>query len=350
MVCRRKAGAGDLTITGDTTIEAQFTSHNAPPEITSTAPPLDSPSYLYYVRATDPDGDPLTFSLLTAPTGMTLHPATGRLFWDPAPGQVGFHPVSLKVSDGQGGEALHPPFTLQVSSALFDEEEPVVTLTLDQEQILLGGTVTMTLSATDNIGVTEAGIRVGSQQVLDSQGSYTYTATTAGAHRVYGSARDAAWNEAVVTKMFWVRGPTATIAFHEGFDAERGAIDQDPQVLTMLPRHMQAANEITLPGTAANPFNFGAGTDFHVQYHNNALILVPESTVSAVLLQNQAYDTVTAADIANLTVWTAGKAVSVNDTVIFKTGDTHYFKLGNLQQDETQWTVTFHYQELQPNP
>ena len=63
--------------------------------------------YAYQVIATDPDpGDVLTYSLTTAPAGMTIS-ATGLVQWIPAEGQFGVHPVVVRAQD-QGGH-LSPP-------------------------------------------------------------------------------------------------------------------------------------------------------------------------------------------------------------------------------------------------
>ncbi|MBI3467960.1 MAG: hypothetical protein HY000_33555 [Planctomycetes bacterium] len=55
------------------------------------------------VPATDPDGDPLTFDLATAPNGMTIHPTLGTLVWIPTHEQLGTFPVVLRVRDDKGG-------------------------------------------------------------------------------------------------------------------------------------------------------------------------------------------------------------------------------------------------------
>jgi hypothetical protein len=59
-------------------------------------------AYAYLVRATDPDGDPLTYSLVTAPAGMSID-ATGLVRWSPA--ATGSYPVTIRVDDGRGGSA-----------------------------------------------------------------------------------------------------------------------------------------------------------------------------------------------------------------------------------------------------
>jgi hypothetical protein len=57
----------------------------------------------YDVDATDPDaGDTLTFSLDTAPNGMTIDPASGLIDWTPTPAQIGDHNVQVRVTDPSG--------------------------------------------------------------------------------------------------------------------------------------------------------------------------------------------------------------------------------------------------------
>ncbi|MBI3181257.1 MAG: tandem-95 repeat protein, partial [Myxococcales bacterium] len=99
---------------------------NDPPAFTS-APVLaateDSP-YAYAATATDPDGDPLTFSLVFGPTGTTVS-SGGSVQWLPTNAQVGSHGVTLKVGDGKGGEGLQS-FTLVVANL---NDAPVITST-----------------------------------------------------------------------------------------------------------------------------------------------------------------------------------------------------------------------------
>ena len=55
--------------------------------------------YTYNVVATDTDGDTLTYSLTSSPTGMTIDSSTGVISW--TPDAVGDYNVTLKVSDGE---------------------------------------------------------------------------------------------------------------------------------------------------------------------------------------------------------------------------------------------------------
>ena len=57
-------------------------------------------AYIYDVEATDPDGDTLTYSLTTNPSGMTIDSATGVISWTPTSAQIGDNNVTVEVSDG----------------------------------------------------------------------------------------------------------------------------------------------------------------------------------------------------------------------------------------------------------
>jgi len=59
----------------------------------------------FHVRASDADGDPLTFSLKDAPAGMSIDRSTGFVRWETAPGTTGKTPFTVSVSDGSGGES-----------------------------------------------------------------------------------------------------------------------------------------------------------------------------------------------------------------------------------------------------
>ena len=90
---------------------------NQPPVITSSAPTsaTEGQNYSYAAAANDPNGDPLTWSLTTNPTGMTVGSSTGQVQWTPTTAQVGNHNVTLEVSDGQ--VSASQSWTITVSPA-----------------------------------------------------------------------------------------------------------------------------------------------------------------------------------------------------------------------------------------
>src|SRR5262249_9190699 len=59
--------------------------------------------YEYTAAATDPEHDPLTFTLLQGPANLALDPATGQITWAPTASEVGNHAVAVQVEDGHGG-------------------------------------------------------------------------------------------------------------------------------------------------------------------------------------------------------------------------------------------------------
>ncbi len=80
---------------------------NQPPAITS-APDAEAilgHNYVYQVEASDPEGDALHYSLLSAPAGMQINATTGRITWTPATVDEGTHLVTVEVGDSVGGGA-----------------------------------------------------------------------------------------------------------------------------------------------------------------------------------------------------------------------------------------------------
>lgn len=74
---------------------------------------FDGKVWTYQVRATDPDNDPLTYSLKSGPEGMTIESSTGFIRWSVPPDFKGKAAASVSVSDGHGGEVLQS-FSLEI--------------------------------------------------------------------------------------------------------------------------------------------------------------------------------------------------------------------------------------------
>jgi RHS repeat-associated protein/uncharacterized repeat protein (TIGR01451 family) len=103
--------------------------------------------YRYDARATDLDGEAVTFDLPVAPAGMAVDPASGTLAWRPIPAQVGTHDVLLRVRDGAGGVTLQS-FRVTVAGA---NTPPVVTST-PVAQIVAGAPFEYRVAAQDADG------------------------------------------------------------------------------------------------------------------------------------------------------------------------------------------------------
>src|SRR4029077_5794202 len=81
----------------------------------------------YQVVATDPDNDPLTFSLPVAPGGMTINPTTGLIHWDPTQSDGGVHAVRVRVDDGRGLFATQD-FTITVTWQVSNQGPAIVSV------------------------------------------------------------------------------------------------------------------------------------------------------------------------------------------------------------------------------
>lgn len=86
----------------------QFVLQNRPPQFTSqaTAPQAGASVFSYQAVAVDPDGDPVHFELVQAPSGATLS-STGLVQWTMPPvGQrANAGPIVIRATDSKGGEA-----------------------------------------------------------------------------------------------------------------------------------------------------------------------------------------------------------------------------------------------------
>jgi len=80
--------------------------------------------YSYAVKATDPEGDALTFALASAPKGMTIDATTGAISWTPTSRNVGSTVVSITATDAFGNVA-----TQTYALVVRENQAPVITST-----------------------------------------------------------------------------------------------------------------------------------------------------------------------------------------------------------------------------
>ncbi|MFB8798280.1 MAG: putative Ig domain-containing protein [Microcoleus sp.] len=103
---------------------------NRPPDITSSPRTVAriGNGYFYKLAATDPDGNPITFTLVSKPAGMTVD-AEGLVSWIPTASQTGPIAVSVLASDGFGGSDTQS-WTVNVSNSAVNRP-PSITSTPD---------------------------------------------------------------------------------------------------------------------------------------------------------------------------------------------------------------------------
>ncbi len=122
---------------------------NTAPVIISTPITTGSPAtlYDYPVMATDQNtGDILTYSLTTAPTGMTINASSGRIQWTPAAGQLGPQNVVVRVADS-GGLAATQSFIVTIVA--IDSTPPTVSILAPTTGTDLTTDATITGTASD---------------------------------------------------------------------------------------------------------------------------------------------------------------------------------------------------------
>ena len=179
--------------------------------------------YSYAVQASDADGDPLSFTLTGAPTGMSISNA-GLVSWPRA--VAGSFDLTVQVSDGKA--IAQQSYTLTVSTAAAGLN---VGLALNPSIANPGQTVTLSVTATSNLGtVTRTATIDGAPLALDAQGVAIFPAPSAGAHPIVVTASD---GKSVVTReaILTVKdasdaiAPSAVIASPEADASLRGVVN-----------------------------------------------------------------------------------------------------------------------------
>ncbi len=105
--------------------------------------------YTYQVNTTDSDGDSLTYSLTTSPTGMGITSSTGLIVWLPDNSQVGNSTVSVLVNDSKGGTATQT-FAVNVTNANDIPTTPSLTSPSNQSTLLKNSTTLKWNVSTDD--------------------------------------------------------------------------------------------------------------------------------------------------------------------------------------------------------
>jgi hypothetical protein len=111
-----EAVASDATSTGQPVRSALITIGNTPPRIVSVpTTTLDKGQFAYQVKVQDAGPDAMTFSLESAPAGMTIDERNGLVTWQVPPDQTGVHKVRILVTDSQGAASFQE-FEINVAS------------------------------------------------------------------------------------------------------------------------------------------------------------------------------------------------------------------------------------------
>ena len=102
---------------------------NEIPVVTSTADTtaLEDQAYSYAIQASDANGDTLTYSLDSGPTGLVVAAATGLVEWTPTQANLGSDSVAVRIDDGKGGLNIHR----YLLTVLNTNDSPIISSTPD---------------------------------------------------------------------------------------------------------------------------------------------------------------------------------------------------------------------------
>jgi len=124
--------------------------------------------YVYNANATDVDGDPVTYSLVQGPDGMTLDNSACKISW--MPGAPGNCPVIILAFDGKGGEALQE-FNIVVSNRV----RPYVQIVNPITNETLQGKILMTGKAfSGTLEIAKVQVRVDEGDWKDADGNLSW--------------------------------------------------------------------------------------------------------------------------------------------------------------------------------
>lgn len=125
--------------------------------------------------------------------------------WATASASIGTHSIMAKAYDAAGNPGSSTPVSITVLAPVDpgDHTPPTITsFTVSPTSVVSGGSVTASVTATDNVGVAKVDFSVDGTVVntdTTAPYSYTWTPTNAGAHSVTATAYDAAGNNTPTT-------------------------------------------------------------------------------------------------------------------------------------------------------
>jgi hypothetical protein len=122
---------------------------NTAPTISGTPPTsvMVSTAYSFTPAGADPDGDTLTYSIMNKPSWATFSTSSGRVSGTPGTANVGnFANITISVSDGKGGKASLPAFTINVQDT--PNQAPTISGT-PSGTVTAGSAYSFTPTATD---------------------------------------------------------------------------------------------------------------------------------------------------------------------------------------------------------
>ncbi|MFN7894124.1 MAG: RHS repeat-associated core domain-containing protein [Pirellula sp.] len=199
--------------------------------------------YQYDVLATDPDREPLFYSLVTAPAGMAID-ALGRIRWQTQlDTPLGGREVVVQVVDGIGG-AVTQSFTFGVVP---DTLAPRMTIIVGGEPVLYPWTsapAIVRVIAADDVGLTGVELRVDGKPIeLAADGTARVYFSAPGNGRLEAVATDAAGNQGTAL---------ARVSMRSG-EEDGGGNPAPEATITSITDGVAVSGFVDVIGTAVSP-------------------------------------------------------------------------------------------------
>jgi hypothetical protein len=212
---------GIQVIAGQTTdVVIEPTNPNNPPVFKSIENQQVSElqTLIFYVEASDPDGNKLTYSATNLPTGATLDPTTGSFYWTPSYDQGGNYTVTFQATD----DGIPPrSATLDVNITVGNVNRPPVLTPIGSKSVQNKQPIEFIVTATDpdNDALT-----------------YSMSSASASAGLPAGVAFDTATQTFTWTPSLAVTLPASyTIRFSVTDNGSPSESDYEDVVITVLP-------------------------------------------------------------------------------------------------------------------
>jgi parallel beta-helix repeat protein len=202
----------DGTLTDSESVTITVVNVNQPPVLSPVGNQTVNEGQLLSVTvsATDPDGDPLTYSASPLPSGATLNPVSGAFAWTPTFTQAGSYPLTVMVNDGDLTD------TELVTITVVNVNRPPVLAPIGSQTVNEGQLLSVTVSATDPEGdpLTYTASPLPSGATFTGQTfSWTPTSTQAGTFLLTVTVSDGSLTDDETVSITVVDGSPQTV-FH----------------------------------------------------------------------------------------------------------------------------------------